>query len=240
MANIPPYVSDPTGWVAGLATDYTVYDGLEPISYQSTRNDGNLLDYYPSVKRRVLSAKEQAASAGAYQAGDVTWLIPSIVIQPGMRPKPADVVIDGNQNRYTVLEANEQKLRQTWRLISRNLAIFFGLGHFIDIQKAGISYDRAGVEIQTYPEDGGGTIAYANFLCRVQLVTEAEVDERLVRGFKGSYVIYLNQQIVFTTDFNKYRIKWTDKGITHYLDIVDFKNAEQIAELPVLGAEIRP
>jgi hypothetical protein len=197
-------------------------------------------DYVASAKRRALTIREQAASGGAYQAGDVSWIVPDLFIRPGIRPKPADAVIDSDQNRYTVLDAEQIKERQDWRLVTRNLAIAFSLGHFIDIQKAAISYDRAGVEVQTYPEDGGGTIAYANLLCRVQLASDVLVDERLIRGFKGTYAIYVSQQIVFTADFNKYRCRWVDKGITHYLDITDYRNAEQIAELPVIGAEIRP
>jgi hypothetical protein len=230
MAN----VADPLGFVAGLATDYTVYDGLEPVAYQSTRNDGSMPDFYPSALRRALSTKEQAASGGAYQAGDVVWIVPATFVQPGMRLKPADVVIDSDQNRYTVLDASEQKKRQSWRLISRNLAIAFQLGDYVDIQKAGISYDRAGIEIQTYPEDGGGSVAYASLLCRVQEVSEVETDERLIRGFQGDFVIYLSQQINFTADFNRYRVKHTKAGLTRYYDIVGYRNAEQIAELPIL------
>ena len=232
-------VQDPLGWVAGLATDYTVYDGLEPVTYQSTRNDGSMLDSYPSALRRALKTSEAAASDGAYQAGDVVWIIPAAFVQPGMRLKPADAVIDSDQNRYTVLDATEQKKRASWRLITRNLAIAFQLGHFIDIQKASISYDAAGVEVQSYPEDGGGSVAYANLLCRVQEVTETETDERLIRGFQGEFVIYLSQQLNFTADFNRYRVRHAKGGVVRYYDIVGYRNAEQIAELPVLEARLK-
>lgn len=232
MAN----VQDPLGWVAGLSSDFQVYDGLEPVTVVSTRNDGSMLDSYPSALRRALSTKEQAASGGAYQAGDVVWFVPATFVQPGMRLKPADVVIDSDQNRYTVLDATEQKLRQSWRLISRNLAIAFQLGDYIDIQHAAISYDRAGIEVQVYPEDGGGSVAYANLLCRVQEVTESETDERLIRGFAQDVVIYLSQQIQFMADFNRYRVRHLKAGVTRYYDIVGYRNAEQIGELPVLEA----
>jgi hypothetical protein len=236
----PSGLVDPLGWVAGLQSDFFVYDGLESVTFISQRNDGAMKDYVASAKRRALTTREQAASAGAYEAADVSWIVPDQFIRPGMTPKPGDVVIDSDQNRYTVLEVNSIKLRNDWRLITRNLSISYQLGHYVDLQKAAVSYDRAGVEVQSYPEDGGGSVPYANLLCRVQLATEVEVDERLIRGFAGDYLIYLSQQIVFTADYNRFRVRWVDRGITHFFDILGYKQAEQIAELPILECRIKP
>lgn len=218
-----------------LSQDYLVFDGYEAVTYQrTTLADGNL-DTVSHALRRSPSAREASPSGGAYTATDLDWVIPKAVLIQGMAPKVGDVVIDGDSSRWTVLNAAFWAMQNTWRLQCRNLTLHYDLRHRVDIERPGISFDNAGVAVKQFPPSGG-RVAYGDLPCRVQLLSQEIANERGLRGFQGTHAVIVDRQVAVTNDD---RVKWVENGVTYYLDIVGYHDAQRIDSLPVIDAQLR-
>jgi head-tail adaptor len=224
-----------------LSQDYLSWDNTEAVQYASVRNTDTMYDVIPMVRRRMLSAKELAASGGAYIGGDSAFLIPTpllaALLAQERQPKPGDQILDAGGQTWTVLGAQGQKqdrtAYQTWKCVCRNLAIVYDLQDLIDIQRATITYDAGGGKVKTWPSDGGGSTPYPSLPARVQLLTDEVVEERGMRGFRGTHAVIVSKQLSVTYED---RIKWGSV----YLDIVGYHNPERIDELPVIDAMLPP
>lgn len=221
------------------------WDNTETVEFQSTTRLPVPADPRPSsgmvdslvAKRRAPTFKELTASGGVYTGQDLVWLIPAVNLDGGMIPKPSDVVVDEEGNRWTVLEVALNALKSTYRCMSRNLVLAHELRDIIQIERASISYDSAGAAVKWFPSDPperrGGTVIYADLSARVQPTGGDILDERGIRGLTNLYDVIVGQEVYVT---NEDRIFWQGK----YLEIRHYQRAEQIDQLPVIQAEIVP
>lgn len=228
---------------AAIAHDYLVFDGRETVTYRSVRDNGTMVDWVvDAALRRARRQREQAPSYGVYQAAALRWHIPRVVLDPmlsteGQVPKQRDVIVDGAGIHWTVQAVETTVLQTMYAFDTLNLAVAYDLRHTIDIERAGVTYDAAGVARESFPPESGGSVLYAGLACRVQAVEEAIAEGRLIRGEQVDYLIYLERQIV--VDVAEDRVKWTVGNTTRYLDIVSLKSPERIDELPVLECKLK-
>lgn len=254
-----------------FSQDYLSWDGVEPagITYESARRaypkpdpdplllkgppvqpfDGarivnaNQADVISVAKRRALTRKELAASQGAYQAGDLVWLLPAAVLPSWLLadpPKPGDVVIPRAPqadagSRYTALDVTAGKYLQTYRLTTRNLAIAYDLRDQIVIERPEHVTDESGAIRQLYPSGpppNGGEVLYANLLCKVHLEHEDIAEERGIRGPRRVYSIIVSREVA-VTNYNRVILPWSGA----ILEIRGYHNAQRIDELPFLECE---
>jgi hypothetical protein len=195
-------------------------------------------DYIRVAKRRALTWKELSASNGAYTGNDLVWLFPQEVMVNGLNPKPGDVVRDQDGRRWTALEVQHGKWRETWRLVTRDLVLAFDLRDSIDIERPALSYDAAGAAVLRYPTGPdptkfGGVVLYHNLPARIQEIDREIVDERGIHGFRGRYQIIVGRQIDVNED---------DRIVFHgrYYDIIGLHDPDRLDMLPVLDCELRP
>lgn len=217
--------------------DYLVWDNYVPISYHSV--DGRTANLAKCL-RIELTLKEQAIAGGGYLGADLNWLIPRKIIPTGFKVgQPGDVVIEADGSAFTVLDSAAQVRDKTgpqvYRLHTRNLAIAFNLRDLIDIQRADITRDTAGAVVKAWPPTGGSAI-YASLPAKVQLLTQEVAEERGIIGFKGTHAVYVSRQVPLVTYED--RVKWVERGVTYYLNIVDVTNPERIDELPRLSCSL--
>ncbi len=245
-----------------FSTDFAVWDQVESIAYESARRSypppdpdplllkgppvvpfdgaaapaGSQSDTIPVAKRRALTRKELAASAGAYTGGDLVWLIPAAVLPSWLTPKVGDVLIPAEGDRYTALDVALNKGRQTWRLTTRNLAVAFDLRDLIQIERPQISYDDPSGAIRKLfpsgPGPRGGEVLYANLLSKVHLEDQEISEERGIRGTKRVYSIIVSREVA-VTDQDRVLLPWSGA----YLEIRGYHQAQQIDMLPVIEAE---
>lgn len=235
-----------------MQDDWKVWDNLERVTVESLRvsefddERGGLVRRYgpaqtwqvPHAKRRAISQREQAASGGAYTAQDVRWHIPAALLPQDFAFSPGDAVVDQEDRRWTILEVQENKWKQTWGLTCRDLVLVHGLRDKVNIERHEIVYDGSGVAIQRWPsssDDGlkGGENLYEDLLCRVQETSGSIANERGIRGALRQYEVYVGQPLDITTDD---RIFWQGR----YLDITGWRQSELIDVLPVIEAQDRP
>lgn len=218
-----------------------VWDNLEQTNYELGHRGTNAQYGLVIAKRRALSQHELFASNGVYTGNDLVWLVP-VEMAPQLKCKPADVVVDFQDNRWTVLDASLNTWRTWYRLTCRNLSLHFDLRDKLDIEHPAQEIDAAGAYVQRFPTGpapNGGEVLYRDLACRVQPTSDDIVDGRGIRGEQINYHIVVDRQLV--VDVAKDRVRWLDsKGTVHYLDITRYVNAESISELPVIEALEKP
>ena len=211
------------------SADWICWDNTETARFESIRGASAMIETLAVAKRRNLTRRELAASAGVYTGTDVVWLIPAATVAQDFAAKPGDLVVDADEVPWTVLEFGLNKAKQTWRLTTRSLAIANQLADTITIEKAVTTYDDAGAPQRlTYQP------LYADLACRVQPQAAEIVEERGIRGQQTKYTIFLSRQVP-QLDVRACRVLFGDK----YLDLVTHQMAEQIAELPRLEAILK-
>lgn len=216
-----------------FSDDYAIYDDPEQVVYEQPRRGlAPILTPVPNAIRLVLSVRERYASGGAYQSGDVKWLLPANVLPQGFAAAPGGVVVDSEGARYTVLDHTWERLQKIWECNCRNLAIAFNLRDRVSIERPEISYDAAGAAVKTFPPYGGKVI-YSGILARVQHTEESIVDERGIRGFSTRYDVIVDRQVEITTDD---RVLWNGK----IMDIIGHRNDGRIDDLPVVETVLKP
>jgi hypothetical protein len=230
-----------------LATDWKVWDSLQPCVYHSARHaivspaalaqPDPFLAIPCTIKPRNIVVQERATSNGVYQGRTRVWCLPILQNVPqNFRAKPADV-IESEGERWIVQTADLRTRNTWWRIESLDLVLAYQLSEIIQIQRATISYDSAGYAVKTFPPDGGTTL-YGNLSASVQLITDEVADQRGIRGFLGNYVITVSRQVGVT---NEDRVTWTDAGgVPYVFDIVGVHNPSRIDELPMLDCQLRP
>lgn len=232
-----------------FSDDALSWDQVESVSYEAARlapfplpgaavPNANAPDFVPWVKRRALTQRELAASGGVYTGRDVVWLLPSKFLSPTRVPKPGDVVVDKDQQRWTALEVGLNKWRNTWRLMCRNLSVALDLNDVVNIERADITYDASGVPVKAFPTGLpplGGRTLYAGLRARVQPVTDEIKDQRGIRGFESQFDVTVERDVDVT---NEDRVWWPARGI--YLDIRTVQRSRRIDELPYLETVHKP
>jgi hypothetical protein len=211
-----------------------------------------VIDTISGAKFRAISFRERIASGGGYAGSDRNCLIPKMAVPPDWIGKPADVIIDSSGVRWTALEDRTNRLGLTYYFVCRALSLVNGLSDEINIERATISYDTAGAAVKAFPPPGGagtnapipitgigagcsqaGSTIYQRLKARVQPQRTEVRDERGLRGPVTKYDIIVEKQLWITTED---RVLWNGQ----YLDIIGYRQAERIDELPIVEAELRP
>lgn len=209
-----------------LSEDYLVWEGLEPVTLEVSRRQGSGQRVgLCKAKRRALTRRELAASAGAYTGEDLVWLLPQAQLpECKFQVKPADVVTDGEGREWTVLEAAHNKLRQTWRLVTRDLVLAYDLRDLITVERAELGEDLAGAAVKREWQ-----ALYASVPARVQPSERREAEEHGVEGWEEAFDVWVGRELADVG--REDRVKLRDGT---YLDVVRYRQAERIDQLPVL------
>lgn len=227
------------------AVEYGMWEHPESVLYEVARGAqpdplavdqslaGPVIDAVPFAKRRAVSYRQKMLNP-VYVGAGLNWHLPAAVLPAGIVPKPGDVLVDGDRVRWTVQEAGRNKLGRTWKLVCLDLTLAHDLRDSVDVQRPGLSADAGGAVVRAWPPDGAGaTTPYAAVPARVQLTREEPVDERGIRGMVRRYDVIVGAQMSVTLED---RVVWQGR----YLDVVGYRQAQRVDELPVVEAVLKP
>lgn len=213
-----------------LRLDHLCWDGTEEILYESVRKDyAPDVDTIAGALRRAVRTSEGFASRGVYTATDLNWCLPEVAFVE-KKPKPADVVVDIDGNRYTVLDADFNTLRSWWLCRTRNLTIANDLQDIISIETPVLSRDAALGLVYDW------SIRYTGIKCRFQPITDDAAAERLVSATARMFRVIVDRQLQVTNDVGFDRIN--KDGVIY--EILGYSNPERLDELPVLTVRQDP
>lgn len=227
----------------GIAHEHTAWDGTQAVTLESVRaGRGPRLDHVGTAKRRNIRGAEKSPSQGTYVGYEVNWHLPTVLLSPGLTPKPGDAILEEDGRRWTVLTVAANRQGYTYACGCVDLVLANDLREAIDIERPTVEYDAGGFARKRYPSgtepDLGGSYVARNLAASVQLTQAAREDQRGVRGFLGTYDVVLGAPVEVTMED---RVKWTDeKGNVRYFDIRSIRNPTRIDELMVLECEARP
>ena len=120
-------------------------DGLETVTLLRRGSTSGIAGtVIAHALRRAISAAEAAIvttgdvhknvpSGGQYAAAAVVWHLP--VAELPIAPRLGDVILDGQGQRWTILEVKRTTLGARWRCETRNVAVAFGLDDTISVLK---------------------------------------------------------------------------------------------------------
>ncbi len=217
--------------------DYLAWDNVEPITIEQTLRGGMRTLAVETAKGRNIRSREKSPSGGVYVGYERNWHVPAVLLPPETILKPADIIVDSQGKRETVLTADYDRLKQRWQLGVVDLMLAMDLRDQVVIQRPAISYNTSGAAVKVFPP-GGGTVLFTR-PARVQPMTQDIADERGVRYARDQYDVIVGGTIT-GTDSSQDRVVWTDRqGKTWNLDIVSIHNSERIDELPYLVCERR-
>ncbi len=78
--------------------------------------------------------RKYVVSSGLYTAVDLVWHLP--VAELPESPRLGDVILDGDDQRWTILTVKRATLGARWRCETRNVSVAFGLDDTISVLKA--------------------------------------------------------------------------------------------------------
>lgn len=179
-----------------------------------------------AAKRRAPTWKEQAASAGAYSAKNLVWLLPTANLPSGVTPKAGDVIRDADGVDHTVLEVLVGKFGQTHRCVTIALAVVYELSALGTLERPISGRDGAGRPLAA----GYDTVA-ADVRCRVQPEDGAagDVDERRVIALRYTAVLATGVAV-------RAKDRFTADGVAY--TVLGFRNPERLDELLQLTLEL--
>ncbi len=208
-----------------FSDDWMIWDNKEPVDLTTTDSEEYPLS---DVLFRALTLKEQQASGGAYTASDRKVLVPkSLLSDYDATLKPKDVITRADGSAWTILEVGLNTFETWWSATVRNLAIAFDLRDLLTVKRPTNTKDNALGRVATFAN------VYANIPCKIQDDT-AEDAERFGKAVTlRRYKIWVDRQLTLTAED-----QLVDQGGNLY-SFVDFRNTDQIGELPMITAERR-
>lgn len=219
-----------------MAGAWLVWDGLEPVHLELVHGAGvetRSAEVVPIeyAKRRSISVRERTASGGAYTGNDVNWWVPCDLLPTDIRIKPGDAVVDGDGVRWTALEVQWGARLNRWKLTCRDLVLHWRLRDTISVERAEVGYDNSGAAVKRWPtgsNTSGGLVVYADLPARVQPINAYDSEGRGVLGTERRFDVIVGRQLAVTRE-DRVRL-----ASGEYLDIVGYRQAERIDELPIL------
>ncbi len=199
-------------------------DGLTSVTV--TRPGGATSTEVSRALRRPIRAREAEKSGGRYTASDVTWHLPASELSAA--PRPGDVIVDAEGQRWTVLDVTETTLGDRWRCVSRNLAVVHGLDAYVDIEKATYSKGVGGAEEPTWHTWRTGLRA------KIQPARTLVRHEHQRRGTAAGFNVFLLEDIAVD---HTCRIKGPDGTLYR---VVGYRKADRIdalAEIDVVRVD---
>ena len=178
-----------------FSDDYGIWDNPEAVTLVVTSSLGTTTQAVPVALRLPITAREMAASAGAYIANDVRFLLPVDELS-GAEPKPGDYVRDTSNNEYAILDRSYSALTYLFRCTCRNLALAYGLRDLANVHRSRNPSTTGATRLGDYDE----TPVYANVLCKIQEISGAPVDgfgkdefNRVLKMYSGTR-LYLERE----------------------------------------------
>ncbi len=172
--------------------------------------------------RQTVTTQEADTSQGEYTLSDVVWHLPTSDISDP--PIPADVIVDADAARWTILAVARTTADSRWRCVCRNLAIAHGLDLFVDIEQAIYTKNLRGARQASWHPWRTGLAA------KIQAVGAENTDNHHQDVTVGEFRIYLAEQV--EVDHN-HRLKGPDG--TRY-QITGFKKPDRIDALMEVSA----
>ncbi len=124
----------------------TIADGLTLVTL--TRAGTSLSVEIPDALRRAILRRDTVDSDGRHTASDFVWHLPIASLTE--TPQAGDVLVDENDDQWTILGARPATLGSRWHCVCRNLAVAHGLDVTVDIDKAVITKTDGGAEQLTW------------------------------------------------------------------------------------------
>lgn len=185
------------GLTVDLSQTYRYWLNREAVTYFSHAAEGDTAYALSDCKRRQLTFKELAGSAGVYVGADRAWLIPAAILPPGLTPKLADRIRDAQGTDWTVIGDAQLNSYQTWyRLVCRDLVLVNELRDLADVYRPQNNQDPAGNRVPDY----AGAPAYAQVPCRLQEQEGTREESFGKLGLTRRYTVYLGQRLTVTAE----------------------------------------
>lgn len=216
---------------AGYDVEHLAWDHTESVTLEVVSRAGVSQSVHVGIaKRRAIRSAQKSPSGGVYLGHEVNWHLPKRELPDGVVPKPADVVVDGEDERWTILTRNKNRLGETYALGCVNLTLAHDLRDTVVIERATIGRDQSGAAVKVFDR------VLATCQARVQEITQEIASERGMRYARGRYEVTVDRQL--SVDVTEDRVRWSERGVTRYLDIIGYRNAQRIDELPVLECHL--
>ncbi len=195
------------------ADDFSnVVDGREAVTVR--RPGSSAVSSTSSALRRAVTTHEAETSRGEYTLSDVVWHLPAGDISSP--PSPADVIVDGDAARWTILAVTRTTADSRWRCVCRNLAVAHHLDQFVDIERAVYDKDTRGARRTTWQLWRTGLAA------KIQALGADNTDSHQQDVTVGEFCVYLAEAVEVD---HSHRLKGPDG--TRYR-ITGFKKSERI------------
>lgn len=172
--------------------------------------------------RQTVTTQEAETSQGEYTLSDVVWHLPASDISDP--PIPADVIVDADAARWTILAVARTAADSRWRCVCRNLAVAHRLDQFVDIERAVHGKDIRGAKQTSWHLWRTGLAA------KIQPLAARNTDNHQQDVTLGEFRIYLAEPV--EVDHN-HRLKGPDG--TRY-QITGFKKPDRIDALLEVSA----
>jgi len=174
---------------------------------------------------RAIRTREAEQSDGRYTASDVAWHLPASELADP--PRPGDVIVDGNAQRWTVLDVQQTTLQNRWRCVSRNLAVVHGLDEYVDVERATYAKGDGGADVPTWHTWKTGLRA------KIQPARLQVKDEHQRRVAAAGFKIFLAEDVAVD---HTHRIKGPDGAIYRVAGYRKADRIDALVELDVIRA----
>lgn len=206
---------DPTDDFSSVVDNMEAATVQRPGSSQTSSTSGAL--------RRAVTTREAETSRGEYTLSDVVWHLPAgDIVEP---PRPADVIVDGDGTRWTVLDVSRTTADSRWRCVCRNLAVAHGLDQFVDIERAVYTKDTRGARRTDWHLWRSGLAA------KIQPVAVRNTDSHQQDVTLGEFRVFLAESVELD---HTHRIKGPDGR--RYV-VKGYKKPDRIDALLEIDAE---
>ncbi len=176
--------------------------------------------------RNRYHTRKQVPSGGRYTAGDVAWHLPTGSLSDA--PRLGDVIVDGDDRRWTILEVQLATLGTRWRCIARNLAVAYALDDTVVILKATYAKGEGGAAEPTW------RIWKTGVRARIQPALADMATEHRARRTVVRYQIFVEEDVALD---HTHRLQGPDGTI---YKINASHGSERIGELQTIDADVTP
>ena len=198
-----------------------VADGLVEVTV--TRPRSSFSAQVTGALRRAINTRQLEQSGGRYTAGDATWYLPAS--QLTSQPRLGDVIVEGDDQRWTVLEVRKTAGDNTWRCVCRNLAVAEGLNEYIDIEKATYAKSDGGAHEPTW------RVYRAGLRARIQPLRQEVKDDRQRRVTAATFKVFVAGDVDVD---HTYRIKGPDGTIYRVTGCRKAERIDALVEIDVV------
>ncbi len=207
-----------------LTSDFYLLDNLEPVTL---RVNGQADVVIPAAVGRPADWKEADPSAGNVLRGDRIWAWP-IVATPTAPPLGA-VIVDGNNDPWTVLSLAKKAHAGIWEFHARNLVVANNLDNLASVLKASYAKSPGGEAIAAWTTQLTNVPArFQPFRQDAEILEDAEWPQTTYRVFLGLDIFA--PEVPVEPASADYRL--VDSAGRHYR-IVQYQRPERIDALPV-------